>query len=269
MRAAPGFDAGGCVAGAAGAHSGLVRRAAGARTDHGKEPIMANTLPTTIDGQIDFFTQRLADWAANAAAIGLSPAQVASLQAVLTPAINARNTVLATRQLGRNQTAVQNAALDSLLELGTGLIATIKAFADLSANPALVYEQAGITPPEPRPSPLPPPVPATDLATQLLNSGAVRVTWKGTVASGTFYDVYRQLEGEQGFTLIGSSASRRFDDAAVPAGTPRAIYYTVTRRDTLSSDQSEPVLIRFGVVIPGPGAQQSSGQSGGGLSLAA
>jgi len=216
MRTAPPFDAWRACPDRPGRPT--VRRAAGARITHRQEHTMPTTLPTTIDGQIDFFTQRLADWAANAAAIGLTPAQIASLQTRLTTAGNARAAVLATRQLAKNQTASQNAALEDLLELGSGLIATIKAFADLSGNPALVYEQAGITPPEPRPSPLPPPVPAADLKTQLLNSGAVRVSWTGTVANGTFYDVYRQLEGETGFTLIGSSASRRYDDAALPAG---------------------------------------------------
>ena len=227
---------------------------------------MANTLPGTIAGRIEFFTQRLPAWAADPAAIGLTAAQVAELQTTLTLAGNAYNTVLATRQLAKNQTATQNAAMENLLDLGSGMIAAIKAFADLSDNPTAVFQTAEIDPPEGRAGPLPPPEAATDLTTELLNSGAVRVRWKGTVANGTFYDVYRELEGESGFTLIGSSATRRFDDVTVPAGTTRAMYYTVTRRDALASGESEPTLIRFGVVIPGPGAQ---GQSGGGLSLAA
>lgn len=224
---------------------------------------MASILPPTIDGRLEFFTQRLPTWAANAEAIGLTAAQVASLQTLLVEAGNARSAVLATRQLAKNQTALQNAAMENMVDLGTAFIATIKAFAELSENPASVYELAGLTPPEPRPSPLPPPVPASDLKTQLLNSGAVRVSWKGTVAHGTFYDVYRQLEGETGFTLVGSSAARRFDDETVPAGTTRALYYTITRRDELVSDHSETALIRFGV-------EQSQSESGGtSLGLAA
>lgn len=220
---------------------------------------MANTLPGTIAGRIDFFTQRLTAWAADPAAIGLTAPQIAELQARLVAAGNAHSTVLATRQLAKNQTALQNAAMTELLDQGTGMIATIKAFADLSANPISVYAAAEIDPPEERAGPLPPPEAATDLSTELLNSGAVRVSWKGTIANGTFYDVYRELGGETGFILIGSSAMRRFDDVTVPAGTTRAMYYTVTRRDALTSGESEPTLIRFGVQAPVPGGTVTLG----------
>jgi len=224
-----------------------------------RSSIMADTLPGTIAGRIDFFTQRLTAWAADPAAIGLTAPQIAELQTRLVAAGNAHSTVLATRQLAKNQTALQNAAMTELLDQGTGMIATIKAFADLSANPISVYAAAEIDPPEERAGPLPPPEAATDLSTELLNSGAVRVSWKGTVANGTFYDVYRELEGETGFTLIGSSAMRRFDDVTVPAGTTRAMYYTVTRRDALTSGESEPTLIRFGVQAPVPGGTVTLG----------
>lgn len=213
---------------------------------------MANTLPGTIAGRLEFFTQRLPAWAADPAAIGLTAPQIAELQTTLTLAGNAHSTVLATRQLAKNQTATQNAAMENLLDLGTGMIAAIKAFADLSDDPTAVFQTAEIDPPEGRSTPLPPPAEATNLSTELLNSGAVRVSWKGTIANGTFYDVYRELDGETGFTLIGSSAMRSFDDTTVPAGTTRAMYYTITRRDDLTSGESEPTLIRFGVQSPMP-----------------
>jgi len=210
---------------------------------------MANTLPGTIAGRIEFFQQRLTAWAADPAAIGLTPAQIGELQTTLGNAGNAHSTVLATRQQAKNETATQNTAMSELMDLGTGMIAAIKAFADLSGDATAVFAAAEIDPPESS-SPLPPPEMATDLATELLNSGAVRLSWKGTIANGTFYDIYRELDGETGFTLIGSSAMRSYDDDTVAAGTVRAMYLTITRRDALTSGESEPTLIRFGVQAP-------------------
>ena len=103
----------------------------------------------------------------------------------------------------------------------------------------------------------PPPAPAMDLAFTLLSTGAIRVTWTGTTANGTFYDVYRKLGDTGAFTLIGSSAARSFDDATLPAGTTNATYYTVARRDQFTSEPSIPGLIRFGMQIqPGSGSNQ-------------
>ncbi|HED54456.1 MAG TPA: hypothetical protein ENJ00_09705 [Phycisphaerales bacterium] len=52
---------------------------------------MATTVPTTILGRIQFFQQRLTVWAADPAAIGLAPAQIADLQTKLTLASNKYN----------------------------------------------------------------------------------------------------------------------------------------------------------------------------------
>ena len=212
-------------------------------------------LPTTILGKIEFFEQRIADWTANAAAIGLDAQQVNDLAGRLAAARAAYNAAQASRQQAKNDTATQKQAVGDLASYGADLIAVIRAFADLQPDPVAVYDEADLDQPAQRGTPLPPPVAATDVAATLQQSGAVRVSWKGTVANGTFYDVYRRLEGQSGFTQIGSSATRSYTDMTVPAGTVQASYYTIARRDQLVSPESQQAIIRFGMLVQ-PGAQQ-------------
>ena len=218
-------------------------------------------LPNSILGRIEFFEQRIADWNTDPGAIGLTPQQVLELTGRLAAARNAYNAAQQSRIQARNDTATQTQAVADLSRFGGDLIATIRAFADLQSDPLAVYTEADLEQPKAKGSPLPPPVPATDLAATLQQSGAVRVSWKGTVANGTFYDVYRRLEGQPGFALIGSSASRSYTDTAVPAGTVQCSYYTIARRDSFSSPESQQAVIRFGMQIQ-PGGQSGSGQLG-------
>ena len=222
---------------------------------------MADSPPNTIDGRIQFFQQRLAAWAADPAAIGLTAEQIGDLQTKLTLAANARSTALTARQQARSATSIQNASLADLMDQGTAMIAAIRAFAELSGNPDSIFETAELDAPKiGAGSPLPPPIPATDLRTNLNNLGQVELAWKGTTANGTYYDIYRELNASGGFSLIGSISAKRFTDATVPAGTMRASYYLVTRRDDLPGAPGEPVTMLFGV---------DENQQGGGLSLAA
>ncbi len=233
---------------------------------------MSVGLPTTILERIEFFEQRIADWTANAGDIGLTPQQANDLAGRLVLARSAYNAAQASRQQAKNDTQTQTQAMRELSRYGADLIAVIRAFADLQPDPIAVYTEADLQPPASRGAPLPPPAAATDVAATLQQSGAVRVSWKGTIANGTFYDVYRRIESpagaEPGFVLIGSSAARGFTDAAVPAGTVQASYYTIARRDELSSPQSQQAVIRFGVQIQ-PGAASAGQPAGGTLGLAA
>lgn len=220
---------------------------------------MSDIIPSTILAKIEFFEQRLPDWAADPAAIGLTAPQISDLINRTTAARQAYSAAQQIRQQSRNATAVQNDAVSAMASFGSDLIATIRAFADLQTDPVAVFQSAEIDPPQPSNTPLPPPAPATDLAVTLLNTGAIRLTWKGTTANGTFYDVYRRLGEAGSFALIGSSATRGFDDTTLPAGTASATYYTVARRDAFSSDASVPALVRFGNQAS---ANQASSQGG-------
>lgn len=219
---------------------------------------MSDIVPDTILGTIEFYEQRLTDWATSAEQIGLTPQQANDLVGRVAAARNAYNAAQLIRQQSRNATATQTQAVGDLRSFGADLIATIRAFADLQADPTAVFQSAEINPPKPTNTPAPPPVPATDVSATLLTSGAIRLSWKGTTANGTFYDVYRRIGDSGQFTLIGSSATRGFDDNSLPAGTASAAYYCVSRRDQFASDPSTPALVRFGSQIQ-PGGETQLG----------
>ena len=226
---------------------------------------MSDMIPNDLLGKIEFFEQRIADWAANVDQIGLTAQQANDLVGRVAAARAAYIAAQQIRQQARNATETQRIAVNEMARFGSDLISTIRSFADLQADPNAVYVAAEINPPTPAGTPLPPPVPATDVVANLQQSGAVLVSWKGTVANGTFYDVYRQLAGQAGFTLIGSRATRSFEDATVPAGTTQVSYYTVARRDAFTSAESQQAVLRFGM----PNLQSSLPGENGRLGLAA
>ncbi|MEM7623616.1 MAG: hypothetical protein AAF235_10500 [Planctomycetota bacterium] len=217
---------------------------------------MSDMIPNSILGSIEFFEQRLVDWANNPETIGLTAAQVNDMITRTTASRQAYAAAQQIRQQSHNATATQRLAVSDMNSYGADLIAAIRSFAELQADPNAVFVAAEINPPTPAGTPLPPPVPATDVVANLQQSGAVLVSWKGTVANGTFYDVYRRLEGEPGFRSLGSSATRSFEDTTVPAGTTQVSYYTVARRDAFTSAESQQAVLRFGMQIqPGEGTQ--------------
>ncbi|MEL6796331.1 MAG: hypothetical protein AAFO89_05850 [Planctomycetota bacterium] len=226
---------------------------------------MSDMIPNDLLGRIEFFEQRIADWAANADTIGLTAQQANDLVGRVAAARAAYNAAQQIRQQSRNATETQRIAVNEMARFGSDLISTIRSFADLQADPNAVYVAAEINPPTPAGTPLPPPVPATDVVANLQQLGAVLVSWKGTTANGTFYDVYRQLAGQAGFTPIGSCATRSFEDTTVPAGTTQVSDYTLARRDAFMSAESQQAVLRFGM----PNLQNSSPGENRRLGLAA
>ncbi|MEM1072025.1 MAG: hypothetical protein AAGH71_04290 [Planctomycetota bacterium] len=229
---------------------------------------MPTTLPRTIAGRIAFYRERIAAWAADPAAIGLTPATVDAVADAVERAEAAAERAEASRQRTKNDTTLQREALRKLNDIGSVAIAGIRAHADLSDDSLAVFGAAKLTPTKTSGPPKPAPAAARNPSATLLTSGAVRLAWEGTTANGTFYDVYRQLDrrldgqqhaqlyrsagsgsdpGVAAFTLIGSSATRSFDDGTVPAGTPRASYFVIARRGPLIGPMSQTAVIRFGM----------------------
>ena len=84
------------------------------------------TIPRTIEKRIEFFEQHIEQWDANAAALGLSAEAIEQLGERLIAARSASDTANTLRQQAKNATTTQSAALDSLMELGSAVVATIR-----------------------------------------------------------------------------------------------------------------------------------------------
>lgn len=199
---------------------------------------------------------------ANAAAIGLTPAQAASYAA----AVNAYQTAALAQENARQayRVATENAT-DTFggLRAATGdRVRTIRAFAENAAKPLVVYTLAQIPPPA-VPQPVPPPAQPTDLKVELsAASGELTLRWKATNppgANGTSYIVRRKLPGEAAFTFIGVTGTKRFVDATLFAGPDFAQYTIQGQRSDSTGPLSEVFTVNFGRL------PQASGGVGGGL----
>ncbi len=204
------------------------------------------TIPRTIEKRIEFFEQHIEQWTANAEALGLSAEVIEQLGERLVAARSASDTANTLRQQAKNATTTQNTALDSLMELGSAVVATIRAKAKLAGHDPSIYSAANLSPAR-TPAPLPPPEPAQTITTALRNSGAIELAWEGTIAHGTCYTIWRQIGDSTPPVLLGAVGAKSFLDETLPAGTPEATYFLRTHRGTATSDDSTHVTVRLGV----------------------
>jgi len=190
-----------------------------------------------------------AAWTANAAAIGLSPAQASAFSTATT----ALATAVANQNLARQASEVATqAAVDAYAALKSVLgdnVRLIRAFAEVQVKPSVVYGLAEIPPPA-APTPMPPPGQPTDLLVTLTPaSGNLLLRWKcgnPPGASGTSYVVRRRLPGESGFSFLGISGKKEFSDTTVTAG-PDWVQYTVQgQRSDSTGPLSEVFIVNFG-----------------------
>ncbi len=222
-----------------------------------------SVLPDSRLAKLEWFEQRLALWAASAATLEISAAQITDLQTRISAARAAYTFAHIARNNAKSATANYYAASDNLNELGRILIRNIKTTAETTGNPQ-VYILADV--PEPaEPSPLgPPPIP-TDLLARLSTSGIVHVTWKCTRRGGTSFQVFRSLTSPDNqntpYVMIGVSEEQKFTDSNVPAGYMAVTYKIVAGRGGGYSDPSDPTILYFGA------APQQQGNTG--LTLAA
>ena len=206
--------------------------------------VMAKVVPDSKPDMIAWYAERVDDWSANAATLGLDMAMITSLATYLENAQNAESSAFTARVESKAASVTYNNEATALREFGAGLVKTIKATAETSGDPN-IYALALIPPPAP-PSPAGPPEQPTNVTAQLLPGGGLRLTWKGSVAHGAYFSVYRRVAGESAFTLLKSPKDKTYDDTTIPAGTSSLTYFIQAVRDqnTVNSDWYQ---VTFGV----------------------
>jgi hypothetical protein len=209
---------------------------------------MAKVVPSSRQELIAWYAQRAPVWAANAVAIGLDPAQVATLAGLVSAAEGARDDAFAARAVSVASTGVYHTETDVLKDFGAGLVKTIKAFAD-ATDDVNVYFTATIPPPSP-PAPLWAPEAPTDVTTVLKNTGSIEIEWQGSREGGTSFLVERSVTPVGGtagpWVLLDSVEERTFADEAVPQGLAVAVYRVFAKRSGGISDASQTATIFFG-----------------------
>jgi hypothetical protein len=219
---------------------------------------------------IEYLEDRLPLWEADPAVVGLSPEQVTAASILVQAARDAYSAQQAAELAASNALTSRDDAIAAMRTFCANLIAAIRAFARAENDPS-VYAAAGLLPPA-DPTPSPDPVAPTDLAATLVTQGAINVSWEGTLALGTFYEVQRTLDNASTWATVDSVATRSVRDEGVPAGTPSAGYRVRAKRpsagvgkagtDTRVSDWTQTVMIPLGKQGNQPAAQQAAQQAG-------
>jgi len=211
-------------------------------------------VPTDRLDKIEFYEAHVTPWTTNAAAIGLTAAQMTAFSPLVTAARAAYNAAEAARQASK--AATQNfydkvRAMHAGPGAGADLIQLIKATAQTKNDPN-VYVLAQIPAPA-APSVTPPPGTPFDFTVGLLQNGAVELKWKCNNPSGTqgtIYEVRRRI-GNGAWTFAGATGTRSFTDETLPSGSSPATYQVTAVRSTSRGNPSQ-FTVSFG--SGGPGA---------------
>jgi hypothetical protein len=204
-------------------------------------------VPDSRLAKIEFFEQHLAAWTANAVSIGLTAGVVTALGTQTTAARAAYDAAGTARDAAKSATQEFYDQVDTLAGMGSTIIKQIKTFAESTANPN-VYTLAQIPPPA-TPAPTPPPGTPEAFRVELLQSGALVLTWKcpnPPGVPGTVYEVRRRLGGAGAFAYVGSTGGREFEDQTLPAGQTSATYQVTAIRSTSRGNPGQ-FTVSFGI----------------------
>ena len=215
---------------------------------------MGRNLPQKRSAALDWTTERLATWTANAAAIGVDPAAVSAAASATNAAVNARTAAGSARAASKSATQNYYDLADEALGLVRDIILEVKAHAASTDDPQ-VYVLADLSPKDP-PSETPAPEAPSNVLYTLLPNGSLDLRWKGKGPQGTFYIVKRKLAGENAFAMIATTTDKTFTDNAIPFGTD-GVQYQILAQQTDKVVQGPIVPVQLGAGN-GQGAQQDA-----------
>jgi hypothetical protein len=208
---------------------------------------MGSSIPRKAAERIAYLKTRAPIWTANASTLKVSTSACADLTAKLATAETAMANADAARAASEAATLTLNDSLTALGSIGADLIKQIRATAQSTGDNSL-YALAQIPAPA-TPSPVPAPGKSTDLKVQLAAEGGLDLSWKcpqPARASGTLYQVSRQLGTTGEFTLLGMTGPKKWLDNTLPAGTSQATYKIVAMRST-AQGPAALFLVNLGV----------------------
>ncbi|HYE62620.1 MAG TPA: hypothetical protein VD997_11550 [Phycisphaerales bacterium] len=183
-------------------------------------------------------------WVLNAAQIGVPPATALAFKTLAGTFSSTSGAADAARQASKDATLADDNSYTTVRAMGGQLVNMIKAYAEANNDPN-VYVLSGLKP-NSGPGVVPSPV-APDKMTMTVNGdGSVTLKWKVTQpagCTGVQYRVLRRLGGEDNFSLIGTSGSKKsFQDKTIPFGTDSVAYQVQPWRGEVEG----PVSIQFG-----------------------
>ncbi len=208
----------------------------------------SNIPPKPSVEQIIWFETHLPLWASTPTAFGTTAAAVTAQTTLVTNARKAYNDAQTARQMSKDATMSETAAVNNMLFGGRAMVNTMKSFIEGTHNETL-WGQSGLSP-SAAPGPTPDPVAPYSMTASLDVDGNVILRWKTSQPvglSGIIYSVRRSIDGGD-YVLLDSVGVKTFTDMGVPVGTQSVSYTIKAKRGAQSSDWSPAFTIRFGRV---------------------
>ncbi|HEX3355392.1 MAG TPA: hypothetical protein VHS31_00325 [Tepidisphaeraceae bacterium] len=208
------------------------------------------TVPRNQSPKIVFFQTHLPQWEANAAAIGVTPEDVALLTVKTEAASAAMMAQLQAQAAAEAATLALQMAIDDMATQGANMIMQIRTKAAISGGQ--VYQLAHIPTPAAG-SPIGKPGTPTGFRFTLDSRGALQLKWQcknPRGSTGTMYQVYRQVDGSGAFAFLGVSGTKSFVDATLPRGASMIVYQIRAMRTTSIGGSAE-FIVNIGMVRGG------------------
>jgi hypothetical protein len=137
---------------------------------------------------------------------------------------------------------------NSMVDLGRGLIGTIKSYAEATDDPN-VYVLANVNPPSP-PTPVPAPTTPTEFTGAVSPDGVVTLSWRAErsgPSSGTFFLMEKKRMAEAEYSVLGATMELSHMDPEADVTNGPVQYRVKAVRGVKSSDWSQPIVFNFGV----------------------
>jgi hypothetical protein len=217
---------------------------------------MSSVLPSDRRLLVQFGLDHNVGWTTNAAAIGLSSAQALLFKNQSSAAKTAFDAATLAHTQAKAATAAYYAACGTFRDTAASCVRSIKAFADVAADPAAIYALAAIPAPQPRSHTGQPPAQPTDITAGLETDGSITLRWKcanPTGVSRVNYIIQRKLDGETGFSALDFVGEKTYNDATLPRGVDGVSYIITGKAGQQTGPASAMFTLSFGSVGGGGG----------------
>ena len=189
-------------------------------------------LPPGMKERIIWYEAHIAQFQANAVAIGSSVAETTTLAGKISAARDNLTTQQTAIQAAKTSTETLRTSVDAMMVAGSNLIQKVRTKAATDGDG--IYALAGIPAPS-TPTPVGPPGMPYKFAATLLPDGSLEFTWKcdnPSGAGGTIYQIGRKTPSDADFVSIGGSGEKKFTDTTIPAGVASVTYWIRAIRST-------------------------------------
>lgn len=187
-------------------------------------------------------------WTGVESQIGLTVPEVAAIKDKIASAESAIKASDSSKALAKANTLAANDEVSELRTLMAAAVKKIKGFAQQTGN-ASVFSIAQIDPPLP-PTPSQPPSAPFELTAVLIPStGALTVKWKSSQpkgVSGVVFVVKRKTGNAGGYTQLGFTGERSFNDTNIPAGVTGVTYLIEAYRGNQVCANPPTLNVQFG-----------------------